>query len=210
MIGNSDSGRRRNIRTRNFDAIVASYIRDHRASARAGMRAFEIQRSLTATIRNAALCLLPGGKRHPHQRRIPQAVLNEAEYRLQRARNTLKHAPDFAALHRLVESEIGSIHGIGMLTVYDVAHRVGAFLGKTPALVYLHAGTQAGAAALGFTRETIDPAALPATFARLSAAEIEDCLCIYKDQLRGGEIRTGLLQRSGRCGNIRSSRLRRC
>ena len=108
--------------------------------------AFEIQRSLTATIRNAALCL-PGGKRHPHQRRIPQSVLNEAEYRLQRALNTLKHAPDFAALRRRRRKAIKSIHGIGMLTVYDVAHRVGAFLARLPALVYLHAGTRAGAAA---------------------------------------------------------------
>jgi len=41
-----------------------------------------------------------------------------------------------------------------------------------------------GAAALGLRGETLDPAALPAAFSRLTPAEIEDCLCIYKDAIR--------------------------
>ena len=31
-----------------------------------------------------------------------------------------------------------------------------------------------------------DPKILPKPFARLAASEIEDCLCIYKDELLGG------------------------
>jgi hypothetical protein len=183
-----------------FDEIVASYVRNYRDAARAEMRFFEIQGSLAGAIRHAGLSLLPGGKRHPHQRRIPQAVLKAVLHRLQDDADALRQAPDFAALHRLVEREIGSIRGIGKLTVYDVAHRVGAFLGKAPTLVYLHAGTRTGAAALGLRGKTIDPAALPAAFACLSAAEIEDCLCIYKDHLRA----LGLSRRAAaRLGNSR-------
>jgi hypothetical protein len=33
---------------------------------------------------------------------------------------------------------------------------------------------------------------LPAGLRKLSAAEIEDCLCIYKDALRGRNLRIGM------------------
>jgi hypothetical protein len=49
----------------------------------------------------------------------------------------------------------------------------------------LHRGTRIGAAALGFRGRTVDPVMLPAAFSRLTAAEMEDCLCIYKDELSG-------------------------
>ena len=88
-------------------------------------------------------------------------------------------------MHEIVKREIGSVHGIGKLMVYDIAHRIGAYLGQAPTLVYLHRGTKEGAATLGFRGETLDPAALPAVFSRLTPSEIEDCLCIYKDELRG-------------------------
>jgi hypothetical protein len=78
----------------------------------------------------------------------------------------------------MVEREIGSVQGIGKLMVYDIAHRIGAYLGKSPMLVYLHRGTKEGAAVLGFHGETLDPAVLPTAFSQLTPTEIEDCLCI--------------------------------
>jgi hypothetical protein len=168
-----------------FDEIVSDYIREYRDDARAEMHFFEIQRSPSAAIRKAALCELPSRKRHPHQWRIPKALLEQAEALLQTAARRLGHARDFAALHEIVKHEIGSVHGIGKLMVYDIAHHIGAYFGKSPALVHLHRGTKEGAAALGLRGETLDPAALPAAFSRLTPAEIEDCLCIYKDAIRG-------------------------
>jgi hypothetical protein len=195
-----------------LNEIVEAYIQDYREGARCEMVFFETQRSLASAIRHSALCRLPSGKRHPHQRRIPHAVLEQAERSLQAIAATLKRASDFAALYGIVNETIGPIRGIGRgrLTVYDVAHRIGAFLGKAPTLVYLHAGTKAGAAVLGFGGEAIHPNVLPPAFSRLSAAEIEDCLCIYKSDLRGGTIRTGDLQRSTRCNTARLPRARRC
>ena len=166
-----------------LDEIVKHYIRHYRDRARAEMRFFEIQRSVSAVIQKAALCMLPSGKRHRHQRRIPRTVLTQAEARLQVVGQRLAAASNFAALHSAVEREIGSVRGIGALTVYDIAHRLGAYFGKAPALVYLHAGTKMGAAALGFRGSSIDPGDLPGPFSRLAPAEIEDCLCIYKDEL---------------------------
>jgi len=88
-------------------------------------------------------------------------------------------------VHRLVEERIAGIDGIGVLTVYDIAHRIGAYLGKEPTRVYAHAGTKVGALALGIDGDVFDPRILPKAFLRLSAAEVEDCLCIYKDDLEG-------------------------
>jgi hypothetical protein len=170
-----------------LDEIVSSYIRHHRPGARAEMRFFEIQRTPSDVIRKAALCMLPSGKRHPHQCRIPKAVLRDAQARLLAIGRSLATAPDFTSLHERIEKQIGGIHGIGDLTVYDIAHRLGAYFGKAPALVYLHAGTRAGARAFNATGDTLDPKKLPAAFSRLEPAEIEDCLCIYKDDLRGAK-----------------------
>jgi len=165
--------------------IVTDYIREYRDDAGAEMDTFRRERSRASAIRRAALCEFPDGKRHPHQYLIPQRLFELAEERLQAAARRLAGAPDFDALHEIVKREIGSVHGIGKLMVYDIAHRIGAYLGKVPTLVYLHRGTKEGATILGFRGETLDPAVLPSAFARLTPAEIEDCLCIYKDKLGG-------------------------
>lgn len=164
--------------------IVSDYIREYRDNARAEMRFFEIQRSPCAAIRKATLCILPSGKRHPHQRRIPKAVLEQAEARLQAIGRSLAKAADFDDLHRLVEQHIGGIHGVGALTVYDIAHRLGAYFGKAPELVYLHAGTRTGARVFKISGDSVHPKNLPDAFSRLKPAEIEDCFCIYKDELQ--------------------------
>jgi hypothetical protein len=142
-------------------------------------------RSLREAIEYAALAKLPDGKRHPHQYRLKRAVLAKAERRLQACAARLRRCGSFAKLYELVKEEIGGIRGIGPLTVYDVANGIGAQLGLGPELVYLHAGTAVGAKALGLDhrRESIHPSELPAEFQRLRPGEMEDCLCLYKDEL---------------------------
>ncbi len=180
-----------------YDEIVNSYIRTYRDAARGEFRGFERERSLSAAIRRAALCQREDGKRYSHQRRIPGRVLEEAELRLQPIERSLAKAPDFDAVYGLVNERIGGIDGIGALTVYDIAHRIGAYLRKEPACVYLHAGTKVGALALGVEDDAFDPRILPKAFSRLSASEVEDCLCIYKDDLRG--VRSGSRDTSSGC-----------
>jgi hypothetical protein len=170
-----------------LDEIVSGYIRDHRRNARAEMCVFERQHSSAEATRMAALCIVGSGKRHRHQRRIPKAVLERAEARLQEIARRLASAADFAALHELVEEHIGGLRGIGALTVYDIAHRLGAYFRKAPELVYLHAGTRIGARAFNISGGTLDPKNLPAAFSRLEPAEIEDCLCIYRDNLQAAK-----------------------
>jgi hypothetical protein len=189
-----------------LDEIVSDYIDEYRDRARAEIRFFEIQRGPSAAIRKAALCELPSGKRHPHQRRIPGALLEQVEARLQGIGRKLAKTADFAALHRAVDDQIGGIKGVGALTVYDIAHRIGAHFGKAPGLVYLHAGTRTGARAFNIGGDSFDPKILPKAFSRLAPSEIEDCLCIYKDELRDATRSRAMRHKSGCAVAVRQRR----
>jgi hypothetical protein len=168
-----------------LEDVVASYIRDFRPGADCELDFFRSCRSLKRAVKYAGLSMLPSGKRHPHQYRIPQSVLREAEGNLQAVSASLRGCATFDEFFQLVQSEISGIYGVGELTIYDVTTRLGAFLGLEPERVYLHAGTREGARHLGITtrRESFEPSELPQAFRRLRPREIEDCLCIYKRQL---------------------------
>ena len=187
-----------------FDEIVNDYIQTQRAYTRTEVLDFAKEQNPSAAIRRAAFCETKDGKRHAHQRRIPRALLEQIETKLQAIRRKLSNAADFAALHRLVNAEIGSLKGIGALTVYDIAQRIGAYFGKAPELVYLHAGTRVGARTFGISGDSFDPKILPKPFARLAPSEIEDCLCIYKSELMG-KARI-ILSRDAGCAVARRSR----
>ncbi len=164
--------------------VIDDYIRRHRVSAAAEMDFFRNESFLVA-IKYAALYKLANGHRHPHSyHRTPEA-LEEAYRRLQAIPGEMRKCSSFEALHDLIEREIGGIDDIGPLTVYDVATRIGAHLHLEPEKVYLHSGTEKGARALGLgaRRKTLEPADLAVEFGQLTAREIEDCLCLYKDDL---------------------------
>jgi hypothetical protein len=174
------------LETGSLQDVVNSYIKSYRNPAAKEMRFFTNQRTLGDAIQKASLCELSNGKRHNHQRRIPSVSLSEADRRLQRRSRDIWHCRSFAVLHALVEKEIGSIHMIGPLTVYDIAHRIGAKMGLEPEVVYLHRGTAEGAKALLQLRgkKTMSVSDLPKPFHRLKPHEAEDCLCIYKEKIK--------------------------
>src|SRR5690606_7722303 len=101
------------------------YIRQYRRHARAEMRFYAGQPTLSDAVRVAAGCVRVDGKRHPHQYRIPAASLQKAVRRLQRV--DLAAAESFDDLHAVINAAIRDIDMIGPLTVYDIAHRLGAF-----------------------------------------------------------------------------------
>jgi hypothetical protein len=193
-----------------LDQIVDDFIRTRRASADADLGEFRKLASLKQAIRHATLChWLPEFKRHPHQYRIPGPLLQAAERKLQRAAGALSIAPNFEVLHDAIYRRIRR-QGIGSLTIYDIAQRIGAFLAKAPRLVYLHRGTCIGARRLGFTGDTLDPHSLPPAFSRLRPAEIEDCLCIYSDYFLSSHPLTEIpRQRRCRTGSA-GRRSRKC
>jgi hypothetical protein len=171
---------------RSFSDVVSSYIRDHRGFAADDLDFYRNQRSLRDAIELAARCVRRDGKRQSHQRRLRAVVLNEAAEVLQDAHRAIRRCDDFHELITLLTEKIGHIYGLGELAIYDIAHRIGAYLGVRPEKVYLHRGTRDGAKVLGLDnrKDTIEVQNLPRTFLRLRPDEIEDCLCIYKAVLR--------------------------
>lgn len=164
---------------------VEDYIRRFRPAAEKETAFYAGQPYLTAAIKVAAHCWTSEGKKHPHQLRIPRAALSATCRALQSHKATLKKCETFDALHTQVAGLIGGLHMIGPLTIYDISLRIGAFLGLPPEKVYLHAGTRVGAAALGLSGDALSRNQLPPEFQPLTAAEIEDCLCIYKAVFAG-------------------------
>jgi len=183
---NGCSGKRKGrVENDSLRKVVAHYIKEHREKAARELRYYEIQTNLADAVEKAALCVRPNGKRHGHQRRMSENSLTEASARLQRRLKALGRATTFEELHDLVEAEIKPLKGIGDLTVYDVAHRIGAFLKLEPGIVYLHAGTLAGARALGMKCRSrkLDMKQLPREFHALRPYEVEDCLCTHEERI---------------------------
>lgn len=163
--------------------IVRAYIAAYRSSAEQELQFFARQATFRDAIEMAGLAKTASGKRHSHQWRLREETLEQARDNLGIA--DLQSTRSFAQLKRAIERAVGRIDGIGSLTVYDTALRLGAFLGLEPDVVYLHAGTRVGASALGLKtdREWIEIESLPQELRQLKAREVEDLLCIYKEQL---------------------------
>jgi hypothetical protein len=83
-------------------------------------------------------------------------------------------APDLLA--GFIEHATADIERFGELAVYDTSLRLGAWLKKSPTLVYLHAGTRKGARALGLDvkRGYLEMKELPKPIRMLKPCEVED------------------------------------
>lgn len=167
-----------------FDAIVQTYLGRNAESEDRYIRFFRIQNTLADAVTKAAMAELPGGGRFSHQWKIPTSALTAARDALLKI--DLSQAQSFHELHAIIAKTIGPIGGIGELTIYDTAHRIGAFLGLRPESVYLHAGVRSGAKAIGldYRAATLPISVFPKPFQKLLPEQVEDCLCIYKEDLK--------------------------
>lgn len=166
-----------------LEGIARNYICQFRPGQRAESQYFARQPSLRRAVELASLSIAEDGKRHSHQRRIPERVLREAWSAIQDL--PLSRCRTFRDLFDQVNQAIRTIRGIGPLAIYDVSTRIGSFLGLEPKEVHLHAGTLDGARALGLAckQRVLPESAFPPEWKKLKPAEIEDCLCIYKEDL---------------------------
>lgn len=163
--------------------------------------------SLRVAVERACASRSEDGKMHNHQSRVHESARNEfclliLEWKrdIMRILNAGMHKEyadykdPFDALHDLLDRI--KPPGIGPVTVYDVATRIGAYLGVEPTSLYIHAGVRIGLNYLSWA--TIDPLAtksfrridrIPATvlhtlwpeFSELPPDEVEDFLCTYRD-----------------------------
>lgn len=180
------------------EEIVANYIQNRRKPAAEEYRWFAEQRTLKDAITCAALAKCKHGK-CSHQWRIPRKTLEDSARQLLAAQSKITKVKDFEELHQVVKSLIKPIKGIGDLTIYDTALRIGAWLKIEPGKVYLHAGTRVGAKRLGLdvSHDSIEVAAFPRAFHKLKPREIEDALCHYRGDIGGSTKRSSFRKRSG-------------
>jgi len=195
--------RRTYIRSLTLKAIVRAYIRRVRPRAQAELDWFRQQPSFRRALETAALALSSRGKRYSHQRRLKEAALEQALCVLSDKSRAMEQVRNFDDLFMLIESVLEPIPGIGELYVYDTSLRIGAKLNLLPAKVYLHAGTRLGARALGLDggAATLEVSALPQEFCPLEPHEIEDILCVFKDEFRtaGAEVIAGHIAKGSWC-----------
>jgi hypothetical protein len=165
--------------------IVRDYVARYRPVFQAELAHFSKTQPLQAAIMQAASAQGADGKRLSHQRRLLKGVIPQASMRLFRVASTLASAPDFASLHDVIETHLMGVRGVGNVYVYDTALRLGAFLGKSPTKVYLHAGSREGAKQILGPRAPMRASVsiFPPPFRNLHPHELENLLCLYRQCL---------------------------
>jgi hypothetical protein len=150
------------------------------------------------------------GKHHNHQSKVDLtarrkfgAKIIKRKKEIKRLVKYLDHEPPknkedaawmpdaFDMIHDLLD-EIKP-YGIGPVTVYDVATRIGAFLGVEPTKVYMHAGVRQGLKALesvlplnaqllgAHKLHRVPMYLFPKPFNKMKADDVEDILCTYRE-----------------------------
>lgn len=172
-------------RREEIETLVRQYRLHNLPDAQTERDFFKDMPSLEICIHHAALAIDHRGKRYSHQRRLSRMSLMKAKERLNSAHQPIRACTTFHDLFLAVARLVEEVHGIGKLFVYDAALRIGIYLSLAPTAVYLHAGTSAGARALGLDAgsEHIAVTDLPSALHTLAPDEIESFLCIYKDRL---------------------------
>lgn len=104
----------------------------------------------------------------------------------------LKDCVNFDSIYAVVHYAIRGIPNVGPLMIYDTALRIGAYMNISPDSVYLQRGALDGARVyLRVTKsdaksgvgECLSKDSFPHFVEALSAAEIENFLCVMKDRL---------------------------
>lgn len=168
--------------------LVDDYLRRYKDEVEDEIYYFKNLKSLEKVIHNATLAKDARGIRHDHQRRLKERVLKEVENNLQGKFNEINNSESFPELMNIVRN--AAVHGFGELAVYDASTRIGAFLDLFPDMVYLHRGTRTGAKyicnkyEITFNKKTLDRNDLPVELKQLREYDIENFMCIYKDDLK--------------------------
>ena len=141
--------------------------------------------SLNEAIRRAVQSKVRNGAHHSHQCRIPSSTYPDAESHLLALESRYAKAQNFQDLFEITKLGLHHVSGSGELFTYDIADRISCYLNLRPNDVFLHRGVRHGASNLGLNvnRASIPVSEFKGKFGKLTATEIENVLCIYKDQM---------------------------
>jgi hypothetical protein len=173
-------------RLNSYEEIVEHYRWGPRLKAMEELEYFAKLPSLEEAIDAVADARKENGALFNHQRHLDPSTVEGVRRVLRASREAIARTVSFDELISLLERLIRDIPGAKEMFIYDAALRLGAYLKKLPQQVYLHRGTRVGAEALGIVvaeRKSIRVDELPPPFSVLTAYEIEDVLCSYKDHI---------------------------
>ena len=165
-------------------SIVRSYARWKKNNPDLWIAYCESQNDIKSAIYYAAISRNESGRKHPHQYRLTAECLERFAAQLIEKSSAIEAVRDFDGLLSIISASREP--GIGDLAVYDTAVRIGAFLQIYPNKIYLHAGTRVGVTKLcgKIDASWIDKRDMPKELreSSLTCYELEDLLCIYKDE----------------------------
>jgi hypothetical protein len=133
-------------------------------------------------VKRAWLSRLQNGKMHGHQCRVSPKLVKGLSEAL-RDKKCPEDFTDFAEVYDWTQSVTHRVKGLGTMTAYDVARRLGAWLKISPSSVYLHSGTKIGANRLGIYGDVVALNQFPQEIQSLGSTHAENFLCLYKESL---------------------------
>lgn len=145
--------------------------------------------SFEEAVARACHCRNEQGKKHNHQSKVRDTVLIEWSFKIVGNINPIE-IKDFDHLFDRLEELL--IWGIGPVTHYDVATRIGAYLKMEPEQLYLHAGVLSGWKLLhgnGKWPERLPRGSWPVALQCLPADQVEDLLCAYRTFLNPNMVK---------------------
>jgi len=165
--------------------FVSQYLREKAPTIAEYLRYFQELGNVNDAIRYS--CHGKDGQIHGHQHLVGKKRLELARQLLQRNKQRIEACESFEDLIAIVTAVRANVPGFGVLAIYDTSLRLGAYLGKWPTVVYLHAGTKRGCKALGVATKggTVEKDRLPDPIQVLEPYQAEDFLCIFKDRFSG-------------------------
>jgi hypothetical protein len=162
------------------------------------------QKDIDNAIVKAALSRDKNGKKHSHQWRLPNDVLEDYSQILLKEKDRIGKSKSFDDLFYLLSSL--KIHGAGELLIYDTSVRIGYFRKLFPKKIYIHEGTRIGLEKLlkrKIYEKTIEKQQLPEPFCScdLTPGQLEDFFCLNKNIFQDDNDNTSPL---GRNNNVRN------
>jgi hypothetical protein len=175
-------------------AMIRKYLKDYLPSDDTEwFKLVDSKRTLPDQIETAVLSLDFNGRMHGHQRRVGGARLKKyaqamlSQHHIDLIKKALR-SKNFHAVYLVFKEETKHHYMVSTLTAYDVTQRICHVYGIEPEFVYLHTGTTEGARNLNIKtggKEYLQSKEVPAWLSSsLAPADIENFLCIYKDEFR--------------------------
>jgi hypothetical protein len=155
---------------------------EHQLSLEKIKKYYQDLKKLEDVIKLAPKGVTSGLMKHPHQKRIPNSILNRFTLKLLRKKKEIQLVSNFKSLYLLIDHN--KISGIGDLTVYDTALRIGFYLKVYPTKLFVQAGSKIGYMRLvnvSHVSNPVDNGCIPECLRKVKKYHLENFLCIYKE-----------------------------